>query len=629
VLPDRFRDRHVYIIGKTRAGKSALMLNMVVQDIEAGRGVGVIDPHGDLVEDILNYIPHSRVRDTIFWDASERTRPIGINIMEVHTEEEIGIMADDLLISFRRLSESWGERMEGLLRYIFHTLLSCDGTTFFDVQRVLVNESFRESIVSQLDDPTLVEFWREQFNVYSKDALQPVLSRMSKFILSPAVSAALGQRESTLNFFDVIQNRKILLVNLAQGKIGEDSAKLLGSLVVSQIQLAAMRRAKVRREAREPFYLYVDEFQNFTTSAFDKILSEAGKYKLCLSLAHQYISQLDDKIRNAILGNAGTIIMFPSSAQDARCLKSELGSYEVEDLTDLSAQEHEALCRPPTKSSDTFKLTTMPPPTRPAQSFARETVEHSRATYGRPGQPRAARPPVPQPKPGDVAKPQAPLPAPLPTVPSPPAEVVSISRIDGKPVVEHEPVSAERPVVKTLPQEPSPGRGGMEHKELQYLIRNLGQSCGFQATVEKQILGGAGSVDVALERGDLSIACQVCITTGAEYEVKSIQKCLQAGFSALVLISNSRKTLNKAKDLLAGAVPREAENRVRLLAFEDLNAFLVELKAAGETRTEAVRGRTVTVAYKALPKEEQELRSQAIYQVVADSFRRLGRIQPD
>lgn len=633
-IPDSVRDRHLYIIGKTRTGKSTLMLNLAVQDIRAGKGIGVIDPHGDLIEDLLRYIPKERVEDTVHWDASERTRPIGLNIMEVHTDEEVGLVADDLLVTFRRLSDTWGDRMESLLRYIFHTLLHCEGTTFFDVQNILVNEKRRQELVSQLEDPMLMQFWTDQLRMYGKDARQPILSRMSKFVLTPAVNAALGQRNSSLNFFEVLQNQKILLVNLASGKIGEDSAKLLGSLVVSQIQLAAMRRAKVRREARAPFHLYVDEFQNFTTSSFDKILSEAGKYKLCLALAHQYISQLDDKIRNAILGNAGTLMMFPSSAQDAQCLRAELGTYTIEDLTDLSAQEHEALCRPPTKSSDTFKLRTLPPPERPTTNYAHEVIEHSRVTYGRRPEAQSVQPREPKPQPGPAAAPSVvPQQPPAAKVTAPAEPTPQKPLTQSPPVVGTKPATlAETPRVKDVPLVLGPtsqGRGGMAHKQLQYLIRNFGQKFGYQATIEKQILGGAGSVDVALEKGELAIACQVCVTTGAEYEVQSIRKCVEAGFSAIVLISDSRKTLNKARDLLANAVPPVAENRVRFLALEDLAAFLVELEAAGASKVETIRGRKVSVTYKALSPEEQDLRKQAINEVVAGSLLRLGRMQPE
>lgn len=623
VIPDEVRDRHLYLVGKTRMGKTTLMLNLIVQDICSGKGVGVIDPHGDLANDILQYIPPERVKDTIFWDASDLSRPIGLNIMEVHTNEEIGMLADDLLVSFRRLSESWGDRMDGLLRFIFHTLLRCDGTTFFDVQRILINKEFRDDLVSRLDDPALVEFWRDQFKMYSKEALQPILSRMSKFVLSPVLTAALTQRESNLNFFDVLQNKKILLVRAPKGEIGEDTVKLLGSMIVSQIQLAVMRRAKVRREAREPFYLYVDEFQNFTTSAFDQILSEAGKYKLCLTLAHQFVSQLDERIRNAILGNVGTMLLLPSDANDARYLKAELGSYDVADLTDLSGMEHEALCRPPTKSSDTFKFKTLPPFEKPGTNFSQQIIEHSKEAYGRPLERRAVqrvmgstRPAEPIKHTSEPQKEGTHLQVAKPPLPRHPIHT------NQKDVEESKPLQS-----KPFSIESTPGRGGMAHKQLQYLIQNFGKKYGYNATIEKQILGGDASVDVALEKGDLTIACQVCDSNTAEYEAKSIQKCLEAGFSAVVLLSGNRKTLSRARDLVTAAVPEKDAKRVRMLALEEFNSFLVELEAAGATQEKVVAGMKVSVSYRVPSTDDQKMKSDEIGRAVAESFRRVGKVE--
>lgn len=382
-IPERVRDRHLYLVGKTRTGKSTLLLNIAVQDIRAGRGVAVIDPHGDLVEELLHYIPQERIEDTIYFDATDREHPIPLGILNAQNEEEIGLLADDLLIAFRRLSDSWGERVESILRYTFHTLLRIPGATFLDIQDILQSQSERDRILSHIGPGPITDFWQHQYPQYPRDAGAPILSRMSKFVLSPVLSALLSQSDSRLNFYEVIQNKKIFLANISQGSIGEDTAKLLGSLLVSQIQLAIMRRARLPKETREPYYLFVDEFQNFASSAFDKILSEAGKYKLSLTLAHQYISQLDDKTRNAILGNVGTIIMFQSNAQDAHALRSELGAFLPDDLANLDSQSaHEALCRPATRSSDTFKMFTQPPLPAPSVSHRTAIVEHTRETYG-------------------------------------------------------------------------------------------------------------------------------------------------------------------------------------------------------------------------------------------------------
>ena len=382
-IPDSVRDRHTYVVGKSGTGKSTLLYNCICQDIADGSGVAVIDPHGDLVEDVLKSIPESRIEDTIYFNAGDKEHPISLNIMNAESEDEIGLLADDLLITFKRISETWGERMDTILRYAFHTMLRVSDTTLLDLATLFQNPNYREQVLDQIDNKLLLDFWQNQYannSYYAKDAAQPILSRLAKFALSPTLSGILGQPSSNLNFFDVIQNKKILLVNLSKGVIGEDSAQLLGSLIVSQLQLSIMRRAALPKESRDPYYLYVDEFQNFTTSAFERILSEARKYKLCLTLAHQYISQLDEKIKNAILANVGTIIIFQSYPADAQTLRPELGQYEPTDVTNLDTAAHEALCKPSTQSKDTFLFQTLAPPPRP-ESFAREIIEYTRENY--------------------------------------------------------------------------------------------------------------------------------------------------------------------------------------------------------------------------------------------------------
>jgi hypothetical protein len=380
-LPEPVRDRHVYVIGRTRSGKSTLLFNMILQDILRGVGVGVIDPHGDLVQKLLDYIPEERLQDTIYLNPTDEQYPVPLNILNVATPENIGVLADDLLITFKRLSETWGERMDSLLRSVVYTLLRTPGATFFDIQRILRDPDYRQAVTRDLDFAPLREFWELDFPQMPKDASQPILHRMSKFALFPTLQVMLSQPTSPLNFDQVMQERKILLVNLSQGELGEDNSKLIGCLLVSQLQLAAMRRARLAREQRQPFYLYIDEFQNFTSSAFEKILSEAGKYMLMLTVCHQYISQLDDQTKDAILGNVGTIVVLPVNEKDATQLRHSLGSYELPDILNLDAAKHEALCRPATKASDTFHFATLAPPPQPEQSFVERIIEHTRSSY--------------------------------------------------------------------------------------------------------------------------------------------------------------------------------------------------------------------------------------------------------
>lgn len=403
IIPDDIRDRHVYMVGKAGSGKSTLLFNMAIQDIERGQGVTVIDPHGDLVEDLLLHIPKHRVPDTIYFDAAERQQPISLNILNANTEEEVGLLVDDLMVMFKRLSDSWGERMEHILRHTFHTLAEVPGTTFLDIHRILQNEGFRQRILQHIKHRMLRDFWTQEFPDLRRDAVQPILNRMSKFMLSPTLGGVLGQRDSRLSFTDILENKKVLLVNLAKGKIGEDNSRLVGSLLVSQLQLAVMRRASQAKEKRIPYYLYIDEFQSFTTSAFEVIFSEARKYQLCLTLAHQYISQLDDRTRHAILGNVGTMILFAISGEDAHRLKDQLGPFTPEEVANLDPKTHQAICRPITGSQGTFRLKTMAPPARPAQNFTLEIVNQTKELYSSitldtsTDEPEVETPPLPTP----------------------------------------------------------------------------------------------------------------------------------------------------------------------------------------------------------------------------------------
>jgi hypothetical protein len=396
-LPDSIRDRHLYIVGKSGTGKSTLITNLALQDIQRGAGVCVIDPHGDLVEDLLKYIPQERVTDTIYLEAKDEAHPVTLDVLNAKTSQEFALLASDLQTTFRRQSETWGEKMDNLLRYTLHTLVQTEGATFFDISRILQNEPYRKEVVSKLTFPPLVDFWQNSFAAH-KEAIAPIITRMGKFVLSPLYGMLKAPR-GRLNLFDVIQNKKILLVNLKE--IGEQEAQLLGSILVSQLQLAVTRRASIPKLERHPYYLYVDEFQNFTTSAFEKILSEARKYQLCLTFAHQFISQLTESQRDAIFGNVGTMIMFGVGDKDANSLRSQLGSFEPTDLFNLPP--YTALCRPATKAADTFCFTTLAPP-KQQQNFAEDIITHTRTAYteGEPTEQAAATtppPPAPQPPP--------------------------------------------------------------------------------------------------------------------------------------------------------------------------------------------------------------------------------------
>jgi hypothetical protein len=404
-LPDSIRDRHTYILGRSGSGKSTLLTNLIVQDIQAGKGVCVLDPHGELTESIVDYIPEERIKDTIYLNVTDEDHPIPLNILNTGDAGNIALLVDDLVATFKRLvdSSTWTSRMDAILRGAVQLLLRQPRAhAFLDIRKVLRNKDYRDQLLKNVTYEPVREFWEEDFPGYPKDAIQPIVNRMARFADFPTLYTMLSTPKSQINFDEIMQQRKILLVNPAAGIIGDDNSKLIGCLIVSQLQLAAMRRAKMLPEKRVPFSLYVDEFQNFISSPFDRILSEARKYRLCLTFAHQFISQLDDITRDAILGNVGTIVVMPINEKDAGMLRRSVGDYEITDILNLDASKHEALCRPATKASDTFSFVTNPPPQRLAESNRQAIIEHTRAIYGariEPETPTAPDPAVAVPEP--------------------------------------------------------------------------------------------------------------------------------------------------------------------------------------------------------------------------------------
>jgi len=379
-LPHNLRNRHIYIVGATRQGKSTLMTNLVKQDLEHGAGFAVVDPHGDLIEDILALIPKKRISDTILFNAQDRDHPVTLNVMAAKSEQETEQVAADFMITFQRLfSDSWGTRMEYILRNAIDTLLNAGNKTFPDIRRILVNSSFRENVLDQITNPYLLEFWEEEFSSLPRSAIDPILNKLHQFQRTAIVRNILGQPKSKLNFYTAMQTKKILLVNL--GNINADDKHLLGSLIVSQLQLAAMRRGSLPPKQRIDFTIYIDEFQNFITSAFDTILSEAAKFKINLVIAHQFVSQIPNKIRASIFGNAGTMIYFNLGIDDANYLRPVLGDFDPEDVAKLPQGNTITFVR---QAGDLFPMRTYPPADKPKQTFIEQIINHSRTEYGTP-----------------------------------------------------------------------------------------------------------------------------------------------------------------------------------------------------------------------------------------------------
>ncbi len=339
------RRRHMYFIGKTGMGKSTVLENMIVNDIAAGHGLAVVDPHGDLAEKIMQYIPKNRINDVVFFNPSDIDYPIAFNVVEQVDPHLRHLVASGLIGVFQKLwADSWGPRLEYILRNAILAILDFPGSTLLGVVRMLSDKPYRKKVVANIKDPVVKSFWEKEFSSYAdkfaSEAVSPIQNKVGQFLSSSLMRNIVGQASSSVDLRHVMDEGKVLIMNLSKGRIGEDNSALLGAMMITKIQLAAMSRVDIAEKDRKDFYLYIDEFQNFSTESFANILSEARKYRLNLTLAHQYVEQLSDSVKAAVFGNVGTMVTFRIGATDAEELAKEFAPvFNEEDLVNLPKYE--------------------------------------------------------------------------------------------------------------------------------------------------------------------------------------------------------------------------------------------------------------------------------------------------
>ena len=335
------RRAHMYIIGKTGTGKSTLLETLIRQDIASGEGLALLDPHGDLVEKVLTHLPEHRKDDLIYFNVTDYAQPLGLNPLDNIAPLKRPLAASGLLEVFKKLwTDSWGPRLEHIMRNALLALLDQPQATLADVLKLLGDQAFRKNAVTRIQNDQVREFWTKEYENYSvrfrMEAIAPIQNKVGAFLANPILNKILTQTKNAFYLRRVMDEGKILLVNLAKGKIGEDTAMLLGALLITRIGLAALSRADIHEANRRDFYLYVDEFQNFTTLSLASMLSELRKYRINMIFAHQYLSQLDPQVRDAILGNVGTIISFRIGVTDAEILEKEFyPEFSMKDLISL------------------------------------------------------------------------------------------------------------------------------------------------------------------------------------------------------------------------------------------------------------------------------------------------------
>ncbi len=382
------RRRHMYVIGKTGMGKTTLMENMVLSDIYKGNGVGIVDPHGDFAEKIIDFIPPHRINDVVYFNPSDVDFPIGFNVLEIKNEKQKHLIAAGLMGIFKKIwPDVWSSRMEYILNNTILALLDNPGSTLLGINRMLSDRAYRRKVVRNVKDPVVKAFWQTEFAAYedryAKEAVAPIQNKIGQFLSASVIRNMVAQVTSTIDVREIMDSKKIFIMNLSKGRIGEDNSRLLGGMLITKLQLAAMERVDIPENERSDFFLYVDEFQNFATPSFANILSEARKYRLSLIMAHQYVLQLDEVVAAAVFGNVGTIVSFRVGGGDAEALAKEFGPlFTEEDLVNLAKYQILLKLMIDGVASQPFSALTIPPIGN-ATGSTEKVVRVSRERYGK------------------------------------------------------------------------------------------------------------------------------------------------------------------------------------------------------------------------------------------------------
>ncbi len=643
------RVRHMHVVGASGTGKTTLLLNLIREDIENGQGVGVLDPHGDLVEDILTLIPPERVHDVVLVDPADEEYSVGFNILLAHSDLEKTLLASDLVSIFQRLSTSWGDQMGSVLQNsILAFLESSIGGTLADMRRFLVDPGFRAEFLRTVGDPDVVFYWTKTFpQLTGNRSIGPVLTRLETFLSPKSIRYMVSQPVNRLDFADILDSGKIFLAKLSQGQIGRENAFLLGSLMVAKFQQTAMSRQRMAAEARRDFWLYIDEFHNFITPSMAEILTGARKYRLGLTLAHQELRQLqrDSEVAGAVMSNTYTRVVFRVGDEDARKLGAGFGYFEAQDLQNLGTGE--AIARVERSDFD-FNLS-VPLMERPAPKEAAETksriISASREKYGTrraeiesvvlkqsaaseetgasKSKPRKdAAPKTPRMEPADtplsVRDESQPVISPPPASPTPSTHLPDIPKEPSNVSEELKSVSLTRDM----------GRGGEQHKTIQKRLKEAAEKLGYAVTTEKPVLNRTGSVDLALESSKRTIAVEITVTTTIDHEVGNVTKCLRADFETVAVVSSSEAKLRQMKEAVTGALGLELSARVGYFLPDQFLAYLEQLanedaaSAAPQAVERTRRGYKVRHSGPKLTPEERKAKEDAALRMLAETMKR-------
>ncbi len=380
------RRRHLYVVGKSGSGKSKLLELLIKEDLEAGKGVGVLDPHGDLVDNVMKFVPKDRIKDVVYFDPADLDFPISFNPMENVAEAQKMQVTIGFIQIFKKLfGSNWTDRLEHVLRYTVLALLDSPNTTVLSILKMLTDKNYRQNIVSRINDNVVKNFWVSEFAGWSEkfdaEAITPLLNKVGQFVATNMIRNIIGQPESKFDMRDIMDNQKIIFMKVSKGLLGEENSGLLGAMIVTKVYQAAMSRADLSEDDRKDFYFYVDEFQNFATDTFAEILSEARKYALNLTIAHQYMGQLSEFVKKTVFGNVGSVISFRVGSDDAKTLAEEYNPiFKERDIINLGVREFYCKMSVDGEIREAFSGRTMNVP-KMEQDYVQEITQNSRETY--------------------------------------------------------------------------------------------------------------------------------------------------------------------------------------------------------------------------------------------------------
>ncbi|MFV0572198.1 MAG: type IV secretory system conjugative DNA transfer family protein [Xanthomarina gelatinilytica] len=579
---------HTYVIGATGVGKSTLLANMMLADIENGMGCAMFDPHGDIIDDILERIPENRINDVVLIDPSDADFPIGFNLLEAHTDAEKIVLSSDLVSAFKRHATAWGDNMTAVLQNAVNTMLeSTQGGTLIELKRFLLEEPYRAQYLKTVNDPSLHYYWNNEYPLVRK-GIAPLLTRIDTFLRPKLVRYMLAQNKG-VDVADCLNTNKIVLLKLSQGLIGEQNSYLLGSLFLAKFNQSALARQSKDKDSRKPFMLYLDEFQNFITPSIERILSGARKYGLGITIAHQELAQIEDtKLLNSVLSNPKTRICFRLGDTDAKRLESGFSYFEQSDLQSLGRGE--AIMRIGSSTND-FNLNTYSLSENKTYT-SEDIVANVRNTYATPRK--------------EV---EAYLIAMLPSQNIKPKKVKKVVEqedwkekpIENKVITEETPQEPSNNSIsekqrELLVQQENESLETRAHTYLQSIIKKLGQDRNYKATKEHPTKDG-GRIDMVLEQDGLKIAFEISETNKPAYEVKNIKKCLKAGCIPVVMVSKNKNHLKSIEKLANKELSEKDKALIQYLQPDDISNFLDDFVLQPTKNEEVIKGFRIITEY--------------------------------